>query len=90
MAYQYDQAGPDEQIEILLDFTSFPGITDYEIGTEADRLADIASDNTVAGQAITSTGSLTDLLTAIDPTITVDPTDESWINLAENLRLNLP
>jgi len=87
MAYNYDQATAEEQVEILLEFTTFPTLTDYEIGTEQSRLSQFASANTVPTPAITSATSLTALLTAIDPTIVVDPADQSWIALAASLNL---
>jgi hypothetical protein len=89
MAYSYDQSTADQQIEILLEFTSLQLLTDYEIGIEESRLAKIANDNTVPTPALTNPTSLTNLLAAIDPSIQVDPTDESWINLAASLNITV-
>jgi hypothetical protein len=87
LAYRYDQADADQKIEVQLEFTNLPILTDYEVEADRSRISDFASDNTVPNPTITRTVSLTALLNDIDPTVTVDPEDPSWVNLANSLDL---
>jgi hypothetical protein len=89
MAYRYNQATAEEQVEILIESTNIQTLTEYEVTTERTRLSQVAGANNVTNPVTIRTDNLTDLLAAIDPTVTVDPTDQSWIALAGRLNLSV-
>lgn len=91
IAYQYEQADAAQKVELLLAFTALPRLTESEVSTERDRLSNLADDNNVPTPANITTSSLTTLMAtiAINPPVVVDPTDQAWITLADNLGLSL-
>jgi len=66
-----------------------PALTNYEITTEQTRLSQVAGQNNVTNPVVISTNNLTDLLAAVDPTVSVDPADQDWVNVAADLNLSV-
>jgi len=89
LTLEYPDASAERQVEILITYTGLRTTTEAELLRDRNDYSALVTQLEIDQPTPARTTSLADLLTDIESTSTVDPTDQQWIDLAADLGITI-